>query len=183
MQQTSFADSVWPNMILLYLDSRVSDLCLSLQDEFDADVPVLLLLVLADQYGLSCEKDAFDRFVNGAAVWRDRVVRPLRSVRQAMKGHCATDSEAALREEIKRVELLAEKLHVARLAEAFPMDAPEQHPKYDLADRYLADCGLSGERRSACLLLFDDVITKLVKIVKPAHLQNHCDRVRKTTVS
>ncbi len=184
MQQTGFATSVWPNMILLYADSRVSQLCLSLQDEFDADVPVLLLLVIADRRGISCEDAALDQFLAEAATWRELVVRPLRTLRRAMKGHCDAGAETALREDIKRVELQAERLHVARLAEAFPTSPVAGNSKHHLADRYLIERGVPSQQRRDCLSLFDAVIARLVKIACPPDQQHiNLDPARKTTAS
>jgi uncharacterized protein (TIGR02444 family) len=183
MQQAIFADGVWPNMILLYADRRVSQRCLSLQDTFDADVPVLLLLVLADRRGIACEEEAFDEFLAQAAEWRELVVRPLRTLRQTMKGHCATGAETALREDIKRVELQAERLHVARLAQAFPAGNHNGTCKRDLAERYLAERSVPEEQRRDCLALFDEVIAKLVKTACPAHPHTNRDPARETTAS
>ncbi|MDS7594267.1 TIGR02444 family protein [Agrobacterium tumefaciens] len=184
MQQTGFAAHVWPNMILLYADNKVAQLCLSLQDEFDADVPVLLLLVLADRHGMSCEDEAFDRFLADAATWRELVVRPLRAIRRAMKGRCDAGAETALREDIKRVELQAERLHIARLTEAFPVSSVAGKREPDLADRYLTERGVPSEQRRDCLALFDAVITRLVKIAcPPDHQHTNLDPVRKTTTS
>jgi uncharacterized protein (TIGR02444 family) len=153
MQSPEFAESAWPAMLSLYADSRIPPLCLSLQEEFDADIPLLLVLVLADRNGITCMPEAFERFLADAALWRETVVRPLRAVRQAMKRVCATDAETALREDIKRTELQAEKLHVARLTKTLPADTGGIHA---LADVYLAKCRLSPERRAASLSLFHD---------------------------
>ncbi|WP_018897770.1 TIGR02444 family protein [Rhizobium sp. 2MFCol3.1] len=184
MQKTGFAAHVWPNMILLYADSRIAQLCLSLQDEFDADVPVLLLLVLADRRGMSCEDEAFHKFLADAATWRELVVRPLRTLRRAMKGHCAPGAETALRENIKRIELQAERVHVARLAKAFPVSPAREKREHDLADRYLIERGVPSEQRRDCLSLFDAVITRLVKTAYPPdHQHTNLDPARKTTAS
>ncbi|MBO9123915.1 MULTISPECIES: TIGR02444 family protein [unclassified Rhizobium] len=184
MQQTGFTTNVWPNIILLYADSRIAQLCLSLQDEFDADVPVLLLLVIADRRGMSCEHEAFDKFLADAASWRELVVRPLRTLRRAMKGHCAAGAETALRGDIKRIELQAERVHVARLAEAFPVSPARGTREHDLADRYLIERGVPGEQRRDCLSLFDAVITRLAKIAcPPDHQHTKLDPARKTTAS
>ena len=184
MQQTGFATNVWPNMILIYADKRIPQLCLSLQDEFGADVPVLLLLVIADRQGISCDDEAFKRFLADAAIWRELVVRPLRTLRRAMKGNCATGAETALRDDIKRVELQAEKLHVARLVEAFPVSFAAGKREHDLADRYLIDRGVPGEQRRDCLSLFDAVITRLVKTARPPdNKHTNLDPARKTTAS
>lgn len=153
MQSHEFAESAWPAMLRLYADSRIPPLCLSLQEEFDADIPLLLVLVLADLNGITCTPGAFEHFLADAALWRETVVRPLRTVRQALKQICATDEETALREDIKRIELQAEKLHVARLIMVLPADTCGIHA---LADVYLAECRLSPERRAASLSLFHD---------------------------
>jgi uncharacterized protein (TIGR02444 family) len=157
MQHTEFAERVWPEMLRLYADSRIPPLCLSLQEEFDADIPLLLVLVLADRNHITCTPEAFERFLADAAGWRETVVRPLRAVRQTMKQVCDTAEETALREDIKRVELQAEKLHVARLVASLPAETGGTPA---LADCYLAECRLPPDRRVASLSLFDDAYAR-----------------------
>lgn len=177
---TDLADSLWPEMVRLYAREHVSELCLSLQDEFDVDVPVLLFLVLTDRNGIGCDEHAFGRFLVEAARWRECVVRPLRTIRRAMKKHVMTTDESALREEIKRIELNAEKLHVSRLANAFPEG--NDH-KGTLAERYLTDRGLSADRRKAITALFRDVLPDITADREPPCAPNQPDRTRKAIAS
>ena len=158
MPQSRFADSIWSDMNRLYKSRAVAELCISLQAEFDVDVPVLLFLTLADRSDLGCEDQAFRIFLDLAGDWREHVVRPLRSVRQALKGHCGSADESELREGIKRIELQAEKLHVVRLAENFPGTGAEAR---ELALRYLTERGLSESVCRASLSVLADAVACL----------------------
>jgi uncharacterized protein (TIGR02444 family) len=158
MLQSRFADSLWSDMNRLYKSRAVADLCISLQEEFDADVPVLLFLTLADRSGLGCEDHAFRIFLDLAGEWREHVVRPIRSVRQALKGHCSSVGESELREEIKRIELQAEKLHVVRLAGTFPGTGADAG---ELAYRYLRERGLSERMCRTALSVLADAVACL----------------------
>lgn len=162
----SFAGSVWTDMLDLYAQAGVPELCLKLQDTYDVDVPVLLLLLLADRSGLYCSAEDFQRFLDGAEDWRERVVRPLRTIRRAMRTQPMTAEEAALRNDVKRIELQAEKLHVARLVAVFPAQAAGHGA---LAERYLADRGMPEKQRSVTVGLFEQALTKSM----PNHLQNN----------
>lgn len=165
MQSHEFAERAWPDMLRLYADPRIPALCLSLQDEFDADIPLLLVLLSADRHRLTCAPEAFERFLVDAARWRETVVRPLRGVRQTMKQDCTTDDENTLREDIKRIELQAEKLHVTRLTKSFPAAAGSIDA---LAERYLAHCHVPPDRRKASLSLLDDAYTRQAAASTPA---------------
>ena len=158
MQQSRFADSLWSDMNRLYKSRAVAELCISLQAEFDVDVPVFLFLTLADRSGLGCEDQAFRIFLDLAGDWREYVVRPLKSVRQALKEHCGSADESELREEIKRIELQAEKLHVVRLAENFPGTGADAR---ELAFRYLTERGLLESMSRASLSTLADAVACL----------------------
>lgn len=139
MQQDTFAETLWPDMLRLYAMEGISSMCLRLQDEGDVDVPLLLFLVLADRHGLKCSEADFERLLSAASVWRETVVQPLRDIRRAMKGVFEREAETAFRDEIKRMELQAEKLHVSRLTGSF---MPSASASGALVRRYLTEIRL-----------------------------------------
>ena len=64
---------------------------------------------------------ALQRIESAVAAWRERVVRPLRGVRRALKSdfeHFDPALKAALRTEVKRIELEAERLQQLTLEQA-----------------------------------------------------------------
>lgn len=158
MQDETFAETLWPDMLRLYAMADVAPLCLSLQDEADVDVPLLLFLVLADRHQLGCSDADLQSFLSAASQWRETVVRPLRDIRRAMKSTFDGEAEAALREEIKCIELRAEKQHVARLARDF---APSTGAPGALARRYLVVCALPAPLMQAFESVFPPAVAAL----------------------
>ncbi|MCA0942728.1 TIGR02444 family protein [Salipiger pacificus] len=138
MEREKFCTSVFAEMVKFYGSSGISGECLNLQHEFDADVPIFLICVLADRAGHGLSDPAFSDWIGSATEWRETVIRPLRSVRVTLKPKVADPAANALRERIKAVELEAEKLHVEALADGFLAGAGEG----DLAPRYLRLLGL-----------------------------------------
>src|SRR5690606_17504008 len=124
MTEVDFPGRAWPDMCAAYRDAALAQACLDLQEGFGADVPLLLVLCLADRAGHGIGRDGLDALVEASADWREAVIRPLRRARQAMKGRFGAPAELALRSDIKRLELEAERLHVQRLTEAFPAAVP-----------------------------------------------------------
>jgi uncharacterized protein (TIGR02444 family) len=103
----------WRFSLRFYARAKVSAACLVLQDEAGADVNLLLfLLFLAEhQRQVSAEEVAgIDRAV---LAWRDSVVRPLRSLRRALKtgiGEISNAVSETFRGQIKRLELESEHI-------------------------------------------------------------------------
>lgn len=119
MKDLGFLDRVWPDMCAAYRDPALGRACLDMQEEYDADVPLLLVLAIADHAGCGIGSSDVETLVSESEDWRDAVIRPLRRVRKAMKGRFTTAEESGLRDDIKRLELEAERLHVRRIAEVF----------------------------------------------------------------
>ena len=142
MSDRDFLSRAWPEMCAAYRNVELGRACLSLQEAFSVDVPLLLVLCLADQAGHAVSEDGLKALVDGAGTWRETVIAPLRQTRQAMKHRFASPSEVTLRDDIKRLELEAERLHVLRLVGAFPASSASGQVS---AARYLATCGLTGD--------------------------------------
>ncbi|MDO1582503.1 TIGR02444 family protein [Rhizobium oryzicola] len=162
MQDETFSEMLWPDMLRLYAMPDVAPLCLSLQDEADVDVPLLLFLVLADRHQLGCSAADLQTFLSAASQWRETVLRPLRDIRRAMKNAFDGEGETALRDEIKRLELQAEKQHVARLARNF---TPSDGAVGLLARRYLTERAIPAHLLHA----FKDVFPPAVAALGPMH--------------
>jgi len=124
MTDFGFLRRAWPDMCAAYRDAALAQACLDMQESFDADIPLLLVLCLADRAGHGVGRNELEALADASAAWREAVIRPLRLARQAMKGRFGAPAEVALRSEIKRLELEAERLHVQRLTEAFPAAVP-----------------------------------------------------------
>lgn len=158
MRDETFAETLWPDMLRLYAGEGVAPLCLSLQDEADVDVPLFLFLLLADRHQLGCAGADLQSFLSAASAWRETVVRTLRGIRRAMKSNFDGEGEMQLREEIKRLELQAEKQHVARLARDF---VPSAGAEGSLGRRYLAECAVPASLMQAFEKVFPPAIAAL----------------------
>lgn len=127
-------------MCACYRDEALARACLKVQERHDVDVPLLLALCLADQAGHHIGRDALPALVEVSAAWREAAILPLRFARREMKGRFTAPAEQGLRDDIKRLELEAERLQVLRLAESFP---PACEDAGGAALAYLAMRGVS----------------------------------------
>ena len=141
MTETAFPARAWPDICSAYRDLDLARACLALQEAYAIDVPLLLVLSLADRAGYGIAPASVEDLASGAAGWRETVIVPLRQARQGMKLRFTAPAEAALRDDIKRLELEAEHLHVLRLIDALPPPSAEA----DAARHYLGASGLTAE--------------------------------------
>jgi uncharacterized protein (TIGR02444 family) len=113
----------WRFSLRFYAREGVAPLCLALQDQQGVDVNIMfLLLFLAFQQRQVTAADV-QNIDNAVADWRARAVTPLRALRRDLKsGVASMDVQVveALRSEIKRCELYAERLQQEMLERAFP---------------------------------------------------------------
>ncbi|MBE3637257.1 TIGR02444 family protein [Mangrovicoccus algicola] len=140
MERENFCATIFDEMVEIYKTGDISALCLSLQQEFDADVPLFLICLMADRAGLGLDPAGFAAWLQASAAWRDEVIKPLRALRVRLKPKIADPQINDFRERIKSCELEAERLHVEHLAAEF------LHGSGDgaLARRYLLSLGLSA---------------------------------------
>ena len=66
-----FPGAAWPVMVALYGREGVRELCLELQEVFDADIPLLLFLALADREEMSADAWHLEALTRSAAVAGD----------------------------------------------------------------------------------------------------------------
>lgn len=100
--------SLWRWAVAAYEQPGVAESCLSLQDE---DGQSVCLLLWAAWRG-PVDEETVEAAVDAARSWHRSAVDPLRAVRRTLKKPVPDMDDArrlALREEIKRVELSAEK--------------------------------------------------------------------------
>jgi uncharacterized protein (TIGR02444 family) len=110
--------SFWNFSLGFYALPEVAEAFLELQDRCGADVNVLLFLLYRADAGRLLSAADVERIDALAAPWRESVVVPLRSVRRALKaavGEFHPADTAALRTEVKRIELAAERLQQEKL--------------------------------------------------------------------
>jgi uncharacterized protein (TIGR02444 family) len=151
-QRSAFCRQAWSRMVALYGVPGIGALCLSLQEAFDADVPVLLFLALADAAGEGLQPSDAERLTAAALEWRALAVVPLRRIRVALKDRAATPELQAFRSAIKASELEAERIEVSRLAAMFePLSGPA-----GLAPAYLSRIGVPPAEAGPALAMLRD---------------------------
>ncbi len=111
-------DQLWPFSQRVYAISGVADACLALQERCGLDVNLLLWCGWRAAMGGGASNAAELREAMArSAPWQTDIVGPLRSVRRNLKPRAVEDAEAAaLRDEVKRLELDAERLEQRALS-------------------------------------------------------------------
>ncbi len=119
----------WQYSLKLYACKGVADLCLRLQDESGLDVNLLLYCLWQGSQGRCLQRTTLAEICGRSAQWQQEVVESLRRARRWMKGreHAIAERSGALREQIKALELAAEKCQQDWLA-AFPATYEEASP-------------------------------------------------------
>ena len=106
----------WDFSVRTYRSPGVPDACLSLQNDYGADVNMLLFCCWVGAFVGRFRQDLFKRACEFSTQWTDEVVGPLRSARTWMKHtgcgvkNVPTEDCMALREKIKSIEFESEKL-------------------------------------------------------------------------
>ena len=111
--KTTAASPFWRFSLDLYADQAVAGACLALQDEAGVDVNVLLYVLWAASCGRRLTESEVSETVAAVEDWRAGVVAPLRSARRSLRTPPAAvdaDGAARLRQQVKKVELEAERL-------------------------------------------------------------------------
>jgi len=129
----------WNFSLEFYSRPRVAPACLELQDNAGVDVNVLFYLMFLAQQGRQLNRDDVARIDATVLAWRDRAVKPLRSLRRDLKNRLAQSDVAAiaaLRTEVKRIELEAERIEQQMLERLVPASTiGTQVPSPDAAAR------------------------------------------------
>jgi len=106
---------LWDFAIGLYARPGVEAACLELQAQ-RADVCLLLCAAWLEQRGVGVSEERLEQLRQLAGPWQSSVVQPLRALRQQWRSQAASDPQlAALREQVKVLELDAERLQLKRL--------------------------------------------------------------------
>jgi uncharacterized protein (TIGR02444 family) len=121
-------ETFWDFSVRTYRTESVPDACLSLQNDYGADVNMLLYCCWIGAHLGKFDADLFAQASNFSTQWAGNVVIPLRSARTWMKKTgcdgeiVATDDCMQLREEIKTVEFACEKMQQQVLESLLPAE-------------------------------------------------------------
>jgi uncharacterized protein (TIGR02444 family) len=101
--------SLWVFSCNLYSQPRIKAACLYLQDEHEVNVPLLLFCCWTGQYYQSLSPPQFAAIQESVEHWTAHCILPLRQLRRSMKTMQASPQWETIREQVKSVELAAEK--------------------------------------------------------------------------
>ena len=107
---------LWRFAQALYQHPGVEDTCLHLQTQ-GADVCLLLCAAWLEHRQIGCSHERAETLRNLVHPWQQQVVMPLRQLRQTWREAAQSDNALAqLREQVKQLELTAEREQLERLA-------------------------------------------------------------------
>jgi uncharacterized protein (TIGR02444 family) len=116
----------WRFSLAFYARPGMADACLELQDKATVDVNVMFYLLFLASRGRQTDDIDVARIAGIAQAWRDTVVVPLRAVRRALKspiGPYVPALTSALRSDVKRTELAAERIQQETMERSAPPDS------------------------------------------------------------
>jgi uncharacterized protein (TIGR02444 family) len=114
----------WQFSVALYAAPGVSHACIQLQDQWQANVNLMLWLVWLEQRNQSVEGDVITQAEAAIAPWHTQTLQPLRELRRHLGSQRSTpnhDNSCPVKDELyqqlKAAELLAEKIQQRTLVE------------------------------------------------------------------
>lgn len=124
----------WDWAISAYGAPGVGETCLHLQDALGHNVPLLLWAAWTASTGRRPDADDLEAACDLARGWSNTAVEPLRAVRRALKiatVDIADEDRLALREQVKAIELQAERVLMNGLATLAPGPSGSPRPAID----------------------------------------------------
>lgn len=122
-KQSAERTTLWEFMLAFYALPGIARCCLELQESHNIDVPIFLAVLRYIGSGQDFDLPALEALDGRCSDWRDTVIKPLRALRTAMKAKSQMTEDMqgwSLREEIKSIELSAEKIEIAMLEKLLP---------------------------------------------------------------
>ena len=116
------SNPLWEFSLQLYARPGVAAACIAAQDRFAADVNLLLYAAWLAQQGLELNRQQWQALAASVAEWRRRVIQPLRALRRDWQDLPAA---AALREQVKMLELAAEQSQQAQMLAWHRLQEPQ----------------------------------------------------------
>lgn len=128
-------NAFWSYSLRLYRVPEVANACLSLQDQWGADVNLILYCCWLGRSGRALDKRSLRMAITVTSRWQAEVVQPVRKVRHSLKvrPHDVPDAwVAAIRKRLGAVELDLEYLEqrmLANLVQCLPLKKRVQSPE------------------------------------------------------
>ncbi len=161
--------SLWEFSRALYAAPGVAAHCLDLQERLGADVNLLLCAAWIGATGRGrLTADRLAVLDAAARPLHHNVVRPLRAARIWLRGPSASNAPLmALRTEIKRLELVAEKSEQAELERLCDVEPSHSDPGSRLADA-LENIALYLERLGSAGAMIGDPLGRALRVAVTA---------------
>lgn len=124
----------WDWALVAYRAPGVSDACLTLQDTHGHNVPLLLWAGWTAATGRALDEETIEAACDAARAWDGAAVGPLRAVRRTLKAPIPDIGNAgreALSEQVKAIELAAERALMADLEALVPAGSGPAMPKVE----------------------------------------------------
>jgi uncharacterized protein (TIGR02444 family) len=125
----------WNYSLQTYQLPVVEQICLKLQNEFQADVNMVLYCCWTGDQLLRLESDDITALVTTSAPWQDAILKPLRNARKTVKQHIIAMPADLLDQTIgnmKQMEINAEHLQQLELEKV--LDLNEKIPSEDASN-------------------------------------------------
>jgi uncharacterized protein (TIGR02444 family) len=119
-----YDNEFWRFSLAVYGQAEVAQECLGLQDAYGIDVNILLFCAWLGTQAVALRREDIEAASQAVASWHDDIVRPLRTVRQRLKGFSGHEK---LRAGIKDGEIEAEQIEQAMLF-AFSRQLQRRNP-------------------------------------------------------
>ena len=165
-------EGFWDFSVRTYRMDGVPDACLSLQNDYGADVNMLLYCCWIGAYTGQFDAELFAKASAFSTLWAEHVVVPLRFARTWMK-HTGCDTEPVptdtcmqLRDEIKSVEFAAEKMQQQVLESLVSIDQSRTDTPEQILEGVIANLNLYVA--SVGIEVCDDVRQKFSLIIDAA---------------
>jgi uncharacterized protein (TIGR02444 family) len=128
------SESFWDWALKAYAAPGVQEACLQLQDGTGQNVPLLLWAAWTAATGCTLDEDTIEGACDCARAWDEAAVAPLRALRRSLKAtNPDIDGAAreALRDQVKAVELTAERHLMSGLQALAPAPGGTATPYID----------------------------------------------------
>jgi len=115
----SLAADLWQFSLTVYARPGVAKQCLYLQDEWDANINIILWLLWLEQQDVQVNAEAIAIAETATAAWRTTLVKPLRQLRRQLASEFAVAEEliGTIYRQLKTAELQAEQVEQELLAD------------------------------------------------------------------
>lgn len=126
-----FPDSqLWNYSTQIYQLAEVESSCLHLQNNFDADVNILLYCCWLAEQGIELNAQDTQQLIAATQPWQTTMIKPLRAARKAMKQHIMALPAEKLEQTISNIsemELNAERMAQYSLEKAIRLENKQKN--------------------------------------------------------